>query len=154
MRSEKTICFPSCLSKVSQPCLWNRFNVRLTDDGFISSFRGRSSSASSFSPGDRWCDVFGLVPTGSVSNSSTLHIFRDKNHLWWLLCTPVYLLGLLGTGQLTRVDGRTEGEGDFHSFFVILVPASANATENEIIWKRMSPAKAAMSTVQWTIKGS
>ena len=28
-------------------------------------------------PGDRWCDVIGLVPAGSVSSSSTLQIFRD-----------------------------------------------------------------------------
>ena len=31
-----------------QRCLWNSSNVRLTDDGPLSSFQGRSSSASSF----------------------------------------------------------------------------------------------------------
>ena len=34
--------------KFSQSCLWNSSNVRLTDDGPLSSFQGRSSSASSF----------------------------------------------------------------------------------------------------------
>ena len=34
--------------KFSQPCLWNSSYVRLTDDGPLSSFRGRLSSASSF----------------------------------------------------------------------------------------------------------
>ena len=34
--------------KFPQSCLWNGFNVRLTDDGPLSSFQGRSSSASSF----------------------------------------------------------------------------------------------------------
>ena len=40
-------------------CLSNGSNVRLTDDGPLSSFQGRSSSASSLHasspPGDRWC---------------------------------------------------------------------------------------------------
>ena len=60
------------------------------------SFQGRSSSASSFQaspPGDRWCDVLGFVPTGSVSSSSTLKIFQEASHLWGLLCPPIYLLG-------------------------------------------------------------
>ena len=47
-------------------------------------------------PDNRWCDVIGFVPTGSVSNSSTLQISRDASFLWWLLkkmfCPPVYLL--------------------------------------------------------------
>ena len=34
--------------KFSQCCLWNSSNVRLIDDGPLSSFQGRSSSASSF----------------------------------------------------------------------------------------------------------
>ena len=37
------------------------------------------------SSGDRWCDVLGFVPTGSVSSSSTFQIFRDAHHLWWSL---------------------------------------------------------------------
>ena len=42
--------------------------------------------------GDRWCDVLGFVPAGSVSSSSPLQIFRDATRLWWLLFPPVYLL--------------------------------------------------------------
>ena len=42
------ICTPPCLSEVSQRCLWNSSNVRLIDDGPLSSFQGRSSNASSF----------------------------------------------------------------------------------------------------------
>ena len=34
--------------KFPQYCLWNDSNVRLVDDGLLSSFQGRSSSASSF----------------------------------------------------------------------------------------------------------
>ena len=30
------------------------------------------------------------MPTSSVSSSSTLHIFQDKSHLWWLLCPLDY----------------------------------------------------------------
>ena len=37
-----------------------------------------------------WCPW--LVPAASVSNSSTLQIFREASHLWRLLCLPVYLL--------------------------------------------------------------
>ena len=44
-------------------------------------------------PGDRWRDVLGFVPAVSVSSSSTLQIFRDASHSWWLLCPHVYLLG-------------------------------------------------------------
>ena len=43
-------------------------------------------------PGDRWCDVLGFVPPGSVSNSSTFKIW-DASHLWLLLYPPVCLLG-------------------------------------------------------------
>ena len=44
-------------------------------------------------PGDRWCNVLGFVPEGSVSSSSTLQIFQEANHLWWLLYPPVCRLG-------------------------------------------------------------
>ena len=37
--------------------------------------------------------VVSFLLAGSVSSSSTLRIFREANHLWWLLCPPVYLLG-------------------------------------------------------------
>ena len=42
-------------------------------------------------PGDRGRDVLGFVPAVSVSSSSTLQIFRDASHSWWLLCP--HLLG-------------------------------------------------------------
>ena len=32
-------------------------------------------------PGDRWCDILGFVPAGSVSSFSTLQIFREASHL-------------------------------------------------------------------------
>ena len=51
MRSEKSICVPPRLSEVSPTLPLKRFqcsSVRLTDDGPLSSFEGRSSSASSF----------------------------------------------------------------------------------------------------------
>ena len=35
----------------------------------------------------------GFMPAGGVSSSSTLHIFWDESHSWWLLCQPVCLLG-------------------------------------------------------------
>jgi len=49
IRSEKPRCAPLRLSqKFSQRCFWNYSSVCLTDDGPLSSFQGRSSSASSF----------------------------------------------------------------------------------------------------------
>ena len=89
--------------KFPQSRLWSGSNVRLIDDGPLSSFQGRSSSAflpRLSPPGDRWCDVLGFVPAGSFyfyfififKSSSTLQIFREASHLWGLLCPPVYLL--------------------------------------------------------------
>ena len=86
---------PCALHLVSQTfpkrCLWNGSNVRRIEDGPLSSFQGRSSSASSFNaspPSDRWCDVLGFVPADSVS---TLQVFREASSLWGLLCPPVCL---------------------------------------------------------------
>ena len=49
-------------------CLWNSFNVRLTDDCLFSSFQGRSLESflfpRLFPPGEQLCDVFGFVPAG------------------------------------------------------------------------------------------
>ena len=47
-RLEKSICALSRLSEVSLTLLWNGSTVRLIDDGPLSSFQGRSSSAFSF----------------------------------------------------------------------------------------------------------
>ena len=58
-----------------------------------------------FPPGDRWCDVLGFVPTGSVSVSSTLLTFQEAIHLWRLLCPPVCLLGHFPS--FWRVQGST-----------------------------------------------
>ena len=71
MRSEK----PNVFHPVSQTSFPNVAfgtvlmplgRTRLIDDGPLSSFQRRSSSASSFhalsSPGDRWCDALGFVP--------------------------------------------------------------------------------------------
>ena len=56
----------------------------------------RPSKEASFQPlsppGDRWRDILGFVPTGCVSSSLALQIFREASHLWVLLCPPVYLL--------------------------------------------------------------
>ena len=58
-------------------------------------------------PGNWWYDVLGFVPAGSVSRSSTLQIFWDASHVWWLLCLPVYLLSHFPSPQgstYTKVD--------------------------------------------------
>ena len=73
--------------------LWNGSNVRLIDDGPLSSFQGRCLLFPHLShPGDRWCDALGFIPTGSASSSSTLQSFPEASHLWELLCLPVNLL--------------------------------------------------------------
>ena len=43
-------------------------------------------------PDDRWCDVLGFVPVGSVSSLLTLQIFREGSRLGDSLCPQVYLL--------------------------------------------------------------
>ena len=97
MRSEKPICAPSRLSQTfPQCCLWNGSNVRLIEDGPLSSFQGRSSGASSFNASLLQAIsgmMFLALPAGSVSSFSTLQIFREASHLWGLLCPPVVLLG-------------------------------------------------------------
>ena len=83
--------------KSSQCCLWNSSNTGQIDDVPFSSLSRKIVERFLFlrlslPPGDRWCGVFGFVPAGNVSRSSTLQIFRDATHLWWFLCPPVYLL--------------------------------------------------------------
>ena len=59
-------------------------------------------------PGDRWCDVYGFVPAGGVSGSSTLQIIRDAIHLSWCLLRvllPGYMLG--HHPRLPHVQGST-----------------------------------------------
>ena len=92
--------------------LWNSFNVRLIEDGPLSSFQGRLSSASSFHTS--WCDALGFVPACSVSSSSTLQLFQEASHLWGLLCPPVCLLGYFSSlrhVQGSAPTGVEEGEG-------------------------------------------
>ena len=48
LRLERPIRAPSVSQKFSQHCLWNGSNVRLIDDGSLSSFQERLSSTSSF----------------------------------------------------------------------------------------------------------
>ena len=96
MHSEKPITY--ALHTVSQMFHqrrhWSSSNVRLMDDGPLSSFQGRLSNDSSFhAPLLKAIDGVVSWDTGCVSSSSTLQIFRDASHLWWLLCPPIYLLG-------------------------------------------------------------
>ena len=43
-------------------------------------------------PGGWWGAVLGFVPAGSLSSFSTLQIFQNASHLWWLLFPTAYLL--------------------------------------------------------------
>ena len=81
---------------IPQRCFWNSSDVCLTDDGPLSSFQVRSSSASSFR-------VFllqaidavmslALCPQVCLKLLNTLYI-REASHLWELLCPPLYLFG-------------------------------------------------------------
>ena len=69
----------------------NSSNVRLTDDGRLSSFQGRSSSASSFHASllQAIDGVMSLAMCPQVVSSfSTFQIFREARHLGGLLCLP------------------------------------------------------------------
>jgi len=76
----------SVSQKFPQRCLRNGSNVRLTDDGPLSSFQGRSSNASSFHASllqaiDGVMSLRGFVPAGSVSSFSTLQVsFNCAEH--------------------------------------------------------------------------
>ena len=84
MHSEKPYALHPVCQTFLQRHLWNSFNVRLIDDGPLSSFQGRSSSALLFTrlspPGDRWCNDLGFVPARSVLSSSlnTSDLLRRK----------------------------------------------------------------------------
>ena len=115
MRSEKPICAPSSFSDVSRKLPWKQFQcssdwrwhslvlsrktVQCSSDWRWHSLVLSRKTVQWFlfpllsPPGDRWCDVLGFVPVGSISSSSTLRIFRDASHLEGLLCPPVCLLG-------------------------------------------------------------
>ena len=100
MRSEKFIMhlLHPVYQMFPQRCLWNSSNVRLIDDvpSLVPFKEDRLTFHFEclFPPGDRWCDVLAFAPACSVSNFSTLQIFRrDTSQLWGLLCPPVCLLG-------------------------------------------------------------
>ena len=76
--AKPTSCLSESLPSVAGETVQN--NVRLTNDGPFSPLKivKRFLFPRLSNPGDRWCDVLGFVPTGSVSRSSTLQIFRDS----------------------------------------------------------------------------
>ena len=96
MCSEKPICAPPHHSEVSPtlPLKWFQCSSDLRwlslvlPRKIVLRFLFQRLSP----PRDRWCDVLGSVPTGSVSSSWTLQISQEASHLWELLCPPVYLL--------------------------------------------------------------
>ena len=115
MRSEKPICAPPCFSEVSPTSPLKRFQC-LSDWRWPSLVLSRTIVYRFLfprlsPPGDRWCDVLGFVPAGSVSSFSTLQIFREASHLWGLLCPPVYLLGRFPS--LRYVQGSTSTNRNF-----------------------------------------
>ena len=74
---------PVC-QKFPQRRLGNSSNVRLIDDGCLVLSRNivsRFLFPRLSHPGDRWRDVLGFVPAGSVSSFSTLQIFREVSRL-------------------------------------------------------------------------
>ena len=99
MRSKKPIilCVPPYLSEVSPTLPLKRFQSSsdwrwpslVLSRKIVQRFLFPRLSP----PGDRWCDVLGFVPAGSVSSFSTLQIFQESSHLWGMLCPSVYLLG-------------------------------------------------------------
>ena len=74
----------------------------------LPAFQGRLSASSFHAspPGEHWCCVFGFVPAGTISSSSTWQIFWDASCLWWLLCPTVCARWFLFTpacpGQYTH----------------------------------------------------
>ena len=102
MRSTPSVRrFPNVAFKTAPVFVWL---MRALSRPFIEAHRAFLFPCHS-PPGDRRCDVHGFVPTGSVSSSSTLPIFRDANNMWWLLCPPVRLLDHFPS--LLHVQGST-----------------------------------------------
>ena len=82
MRSEKPICAPPRLSEVPPTFHWSGSNDRLIDDGPLSSFQGRSSSASSFNT-----SLFSHVATRNILNALLIPLqsFQGENEINSLL---------------------------------------------------------------------
>ena len=98
--SVEPICAPPHLSEVSSMLLLKQFQS-WSDCRWpflvlsIRKIAEQTSFLRLSPPGDWWCEVLGFVPLDNVSSSSTLQIFRDLGHLWWLLCPQAALLGHL-----------------------------------------------------------
>ena len=89
VHSQKSICAPSRLSEI--------FADGAFDDGPLSSFQGRSSSASFFHASllQAIDGVMSVALCPQVVSQAPQHCrFSEKaSQLWGLLCPPVYLLG-------------------------------------------------------------
>ena len=96
--------------KFPQRCLWNGSNVRLTDDGLLSSFQGRSSSASSFHASllQEIDGVMSLALCPQVVSQASQHFRSSRSKApvrVALPCLFVYLLGHFPS--LRHVQGST-----------------------------------------------
>ena len=101
MRSEKPIIlrFTPSLGSFPQHCLWNGSNVHLTDDGPLSSFQGRLSSASSFHASlfQAIEGMMSLALCPQVVSQASQHFRSSEKQATCegcMLCPPVYLLKL------------------------------------------------------------
>ena len=128
------------LSSLPQRCIWNGSSLRLTDDGSLSSFHGKTSRASAFHDG------LGFVPAGSVSSFLTLHSYREASHLWGLPCLSVCLLGRFSftpayPGQYThrcfrRCRPPTHSSLGFPYYFALFEASSLNMWGGWFLWKK------------------
>ena len=92
-----------------QRCFWNASNVRLIDDGAVSSFSRKIVWRFLFpclSP-QAISELMSLALCPQVVSQASQHFrsFREASHLWGLLCPPFYLLGRFPS--LRHVDRRT-----------------------------------------------
>ena len=81
--------------KFPQHCFWNGSNVHLIDDGPLSSFQGRSSSASSFSASllQAISGVVSLALCLQVVSQASQH-FRSEMVWWALEVVSLFILDL------------------------------------------------------------
>jgi len=77
MRSEKRICAPPRLSEASPALPLKQFLCSSDSRVIVQRFFFSHLTP----PGDRWCGGLGFASAGSVSGSSTLHIFREASHV-------------------------------------------------------------------------
>ena len=123
--------------KVSQRCLSNSSNVRLNDDGPLSSFQGRSSSASSFHASLLQA-IDGVMPSLALCphvasqapqhfRSSETQATSDDCFARQSICSVISLPSGMSRAVHPQVFWKVDVEGYIYTFFALVAMDSGDS---------------------------